>query len=166
MEGFKRSVAILCSTELLENWSFELANSAGRKLGKKELTSQMVSVFPCSAFQKCFDLKGNGIWTQKFRLKIIIALDFLFMKKVVLPVGKPRYRWWSPLKSCLYYMELRPHVCAKSLQSYLTLCDVLWTVACQAPLSMGFSRQEYWSGVPCPPLSDLDQTPVGRVLYH
>ena len=26
-----------------------------------------------------------------------------------------------------------------------------WTAACQAPLSMGFSRQEYWSGLPCPP---------------
>ena len=26
-----------------------------------------------------------------------------------------------------------------------------WTVACQAPLSMGFSRQEYWGGLPCPP---------------
>ena len=25
-----------------------------------------------------------------------------------------------------------------------------WTVVCQAPLSMGFSRQEYWSGVPLP----------------
>ena len=30
-----------------------------------------------------------------------------------------------------------------------------WTVARQAPLSMGFSRQEYWSGLPCPPLEDL-----------
>ena len=30
----------------------------------------------------------------------------------------------------------------------------LWTVACQAPLSMGFSRQEYWSGLPCPPPGD------------
>ena len=27
----------------------------------------------------------------------------------------------------------------------------LWTVACQAPLSMGFSRQEYWRGLPCSP---------------
>ena len=26
-----------------------------------------------------------------------------------------------------------------------------WTFACQAPLSMGFSRQEYWRGLPCPP---------------
>ena len=30
-----------------------------------------------------------------------------------------------------------------------------WTVARQAPLSMGFSRQEYWSGLPCPPPRDL-----------
>ena len=26
-----------------------------------------------------------------------------------------------------------------------------WTVACQASLSMGFPREEYWSGLPCPP---------------
>ena len=32
---------------------------------------------------------------------------------------------------------------------------ILWTVACQAPLSMGFSRQEYWSGLPFLPLGDL-----------
>ena len=30
-----------------------------------------------------------------------------------------------------------------------------WTVARQAPLSMGFARQEYWSGLPCPPPGDL-----------
>ena len=30
-----------------------------------------------------------------------------------------------------------------------------WTIACQAPLSMGFSRQEHWSGFPCPPPGDL-----------
>ena len=30
----------------------------------------------------------------------------------------------------------------------------LWTVAHQAPLSIGFSRQEYWSGLPCPPPDD------------
>ena len=39
----------------------------------------------------------------------------------------------------------------------------LWTVAHQAPLSMGFSRQEYWSGLPCPPpggLSDPGIEPV------
>ena len=35
------------------------------------------------------------------------------------------------------------------------LLVTLWTVACRAPLSMGFSRQEYWSGLPCPPPGDL-----------
>ena len=30
-----------------------------------------------------------------------------------------------------------------------------WTVACQAPLSMEFSRQEYWNGLPFPTLVDL-----------
>ena len=40
-----------------------------------------------------------------------------------------------------------PLVHAKLLQLYPTLCDP-WIVAHQAPLSMGFSRQEYWSGLP------------------
>ena len=30
-----------------------------------------------------------------------------------------------------------------------------WTIACQAPLPMGFSRQEYWSGLPFSSLGDL-----------
>ena len=39
--------------------------------------------------------------------------------------------------------------CCLGVQSCPTLCDP-WTVAHQAPLSMGFSRQEYWSGLPFP----------------
>ena len=34
--------------------------------------------------------------------------------------------------------------------SHVQLSAALWTAACQAPLSMEFSRQEYWSGLPCP----------------
>ena len=48
-----------------------------------------------------------------------------------------------------------------------------WTIACQAPLSIGFPRQEYWSGLPCPPPVDLltqGLNPcllLGRqILYH
>ena len=40
---------------------------------------------------------------------------------------------------------------AKSCQTLVTL----WTVAHQAALSMGFSRQEYWSGLPFPSAGDL-----------
>ena len=39
--------------------------------------------------------------------------------------------------------------------SSIRLFATLWTVACQASLSMGFSRQEYWSGLPCPPPGNL-----------
>ena len=39
--------------------------------------------------------------------------------------------------------------------SHVQLFVTLWTIACQAPLSMGFSRQEYWSRLPFPSPGDL-----------
>ena len=42
--------------------------------------------------------------------------------------------------------------CVHSRFSRVLFCVILWTVARQAPLSMGFSRQEYQSGLPCPSL--------------
>ena len=42
----------------------------------------------------------------------------------------------------------------------LTLCDPMDYKACQAPLSMGFSRQEYWSGLLCPPPGDLPNSGI------
>ena len=63
--------------------------------------------------------------------------------------------------------------------SYVQHFVTLWTVACQVPLqplAMGFSRQEYWSGLPCPPLGDLPDPEIelaslascigSQVLYH
>ena len=44
---------------------------------------------------------------------------------------------------------------AAAVLSHVQLFESLWTIAHQAPLSMGFSRQEYWSGLPCPPPGDL-----------
>ena len=42
-------------------------------------------------------------------------------------------------------------ICLNRVQLFVTP----WTVAHQAPLSMGFCRQEYWGGFPCPPPGDL-----------
>ena len=39
--------------------------------------------------------------------------------------------------------------------SCVRLFVTLWTVARQVPLTMEFTRQEYWSGLPCPPPGDL-----------
>ena len=44
--------------------------------------------------------------------------------------------------------------------SHLRLFANPWTVACQAPLFMGFSRQEYWSGLTFLPLGDLSNPAI------
>ena len=46
-------------------------------------------------------------------------------------------------------------VCVLSHFSHVQPIATPWTVACWAPLSKGFSRQEYWSGLPCLPPGDL-----------
>ena len=54
-------------------------------------------------------------------------------------------------------------MCACRHFSCVKLLLNLWTVACQAPLSMGFSRQEYWSGLPCSPPGDFPNTGIKPV---
>ena len=49
------------------------------------------------------------------------------------------------------------HACKLGRFSGVPLFVTLRTIAGKAPLSIGFSRQEYWSGLPCPPLGDLHQ---------
>ena len=51
--------------------------------------------------------------------------------------------------------SLQLPTCVPSRFSRVLLFLSLWTIAFQAPLSMGFSRQEYWNGLPCPPPGDL-----------
>ena len=52
-------------------------------------------------------------------------------------------------------MDKRPLLLLLRCFSHIQLCVTLWTAACQAPLSMVFSRQEYWRRLPCPPPGDL-----------
>ena len=54
----------------------------------------------------------------------------------------------------------KPHGCVLSHFCCVLLFETLWTVARQAPLSMGFSTQEYWSGLSCPPLGDLPNSGI------
>ena len=50
-----------------------------------------------------------------------------------------------------------PYMCTCMLThfSHVRLFETPWTIAPQAPLSIEFSRQESWSGLPCPPPCDL-----------
>ena len=67
--------------------------------------------------------------------------------------------------SVTHFVEQNPtcmHACMLGHFSCVRLFVTLRTVARKAPLSIGFSRQEYWNGLPCPPLGDLHQ---GSNLY-
>ena len=55
----------------------------------------------------------------------------------------------------MWHVDTRVCVCVLNCFSRVRLCATLWTAAHQAPLPMGFSRQEHWSGRPCPPPGDL-----------
>ena len=81
------------------------------------------------------------------------------------------FRWRWHTSWC--YIMLR--VCVLSHFSHVRFFAIPWTVACQAPLSMGCSRQEYWDGLPCPPPGDLPdpgiepaspEAPTWQADYH
>ena len=57
--------------------------------------------------------------------------------------------------SSMDIIKSNKRLCAVLSHSVMSDSATPWTVALQAPLSMGFSRQEYWSGLPCPPPGDL-----------
>ena len=86
-----------------------------------------------------------------------------------------------PGNLCKKYRFLYPTpdlgVCMLSCFSPVQLFVTLWSIACQAPLSMGFSRQEYWSGIAMPSSGGSSRPRDGtrvsyvscigkRVLYH
>ena len=62
----------------------------------------------------------------------------------------------------------RHHICMhmSELLNRVRLFVTPGTAAHQAPLSMGFSRQEYWNGLPCPPLGDLPDPGIKQGLLH
>ena len=60
-------------------------------------------------------------------------------------------------------------VCACSMLSHFScvqLFETPWTIACQAPLSLGFSRKGYWSGLPCPPPGAFSNAGIEPVPFR
>ena len=73
---------------------------------------------------------------------------------------------YLPLKSfliCAVNFCAKVLACVHSYFSCAQLSVTLWTVAHQVPLSMGLSRYEYWSGLPCPPPGDLPNPEIKPV---
>ena len=77
--------------------------------------------------------------------------------------------WWLLKKlnvelQCVFVLT-RTRACTHLLNhfSHVQLFATLWTVTHQASLSLGFSRQEYWNGLPRPPPGDLPKTGINPV---
>ena len=92
----------------------------------------------------------NGLLFLTYRtlsIELFLSLLFLFIFLNYDSI-------WKHICKRLGKYRTKLHVKVKSF-SRVQLFATLWTVACQSPLSMGFSRQEYWSGLPFPPPGDL-----------
>ena len=61
---------------------------------------------------------------------------------------------------CTQALHACMRTCVLNHFSHVQLFVTPWTTAHQAPLSMGFSRQEYSSGLPCPPQGDLPDSGI------
>jgi len=81
-------------------------------------------------------------------------------------VGRLEVPWIIPWKCWLISYYVLVHACMLSCFSSVCLFAIQWTVALRAPLSMGFSRQEYWSGLPCPSAEDLPDPGMNLHLLH
>ena len=114
-----------------------------------------------------FYIPTNSLWWFKFLHSLINTLLFLWqpLQQVWSDSLWSVLLWWLRMLSIFH--KPVDHLCVlekhlfKSLHatlsrfSHVQLSGTPWTVACKAPLSMGFSRQEYWSGLLCPPPGDL-----------
>ena len=108
--------------------------------------------FTSPAFlSKCFSLHSPSFLhlpsPQALYLAVNDGFQVFLLKFALVPLAV-----FSP---CFLSMNMCMCVCVLSCFRHVQLFAALWTVACQAPLSMGFSRQEYWSGLPYPPPGDL-----------
>ena len=92
---------------------------------------------------------GWGSWCRRFITIVTQSTCDIF--------GKRSHIFWNLIHCSTlasFVLWTRP-CCVLSHFSRVPLFVTLWTVAHLAPLSMGFSRQKYWSGLPCPPPGDL-----------
>ena len=75
------------------------------------------------------------------------------------PGGCQNSFMWGKKNSYVSLCHENVYVCMWSCFRRVQLCT---TVACQTTLSVGFSRQEYWSGLPCPRPGDLSNPGMGH----
>jgi len=100
-----------------------------------------------SAYSSLITWNIKKIWTQKMWVNeintVFAALSWAFLNEAGISLRIESAEW---VENAVWMWKSLSHV---------QLFATPWGVARQAPLSMGFSRQAYWSGLPCPPPGEL-----------
>ena len=134
------------------------------KMYKFKRTGLNTRLFPAGSLS-FFCVLINDIW-KSLSYVWLFATPWIVACQAPLSMEFSRQECWSGLpfhspgilltqglnSSLLHCRQILYHMsaCVLSHCSCVQLCATLWTVACQAPLSMRFSRQEYRSGLPFP----------------
>ena len=123
---------------------------------------------PCTASRASHTGKpclGPPIWKLGAQWTVEAFSEYYWMHECHVSLRTSSCTWSCSSSNCTQELNLQrlsftfetlgpifKGVCVLSLFSCVWLFVTPWTVARQAPLSMGFSRQEYWSGLLCPPV--------------
>ena len=139
---------VLCKTMLLKLPPLLITERAGQT---RDSWAPLLSTVEAEQSAFLISSGGTGVAQSRTQLKRLSSSSSRWYDA---PVHGPHF-------TLLLFKEC---VCAQSL-SRVRLCATLWTVARQTPLTMGFSRQEYWSGLLFPTPGDLpDQGSNPRLL--
>ena len=117
---------------------------------QKELLDQVYSPSPVlgkhSSTLRLYGFAGSGHFTQVGSYNLRLSISG-FSPLASCAQGAPVCQFFTPSYSWITFH------CIAVVQSpsRVWLCATPWIAARQASLSMGFCRQEYWSGLPCPP---------------
>ena len=105
----------------------------------------------------CGSLSFHSQCLLVFYMQILFQICLSFLELACSPP--------PPFFFLLPFFLHRPPAYMLSHFSSVWLCVTPWTVACQALLSIGFSRQEYWSRLPCPPPGYLPDPWIELMSY-
>ena len=111
----------------------------------------------CEIVQQELGCQGWKVWAADgfvasftWRRRKLCAEDHLTGTLIFSQWMQTHVGWWNQVPQ-LSALLPSPTVCCPQSLSHVQLFVTQWTVTCQAPLSVGFSRPESWSGLPFPP---------------
>ena len=128
------------------NWSQGKESRRERKLNQGYL-SDLIELSLASSLCGSWRMCSRIIYSDEEEASMYLPLPSPFSQRLLKGILLPLTKW--------VHAFTRIHACGLSCFSRVWFFVTAWAVAHQAPLSLRFSRQEYWSGLSCSPLKDL-----------